>query len=297
MVSRLRLSSSLGAVLALCAALASVESCSSFDDEPIAGVDASAIEAGDDRASPADAEPEDASADASDDATRCRGDSGPTSVAIPGATYCIDSTEVTGRDYKRFLSSIADTDGGVVWSTACGWKTSPTGVVGGGAIAGENEPVRNVDWCDAWAYCAWAGKRLCGDRSKGGGTLNVLSADDPLVGEWVNACTRGGERAYPYGEVFGPDRCQYQGGVIGDTGKLLTCQGGYDGVFDMSGNVREWEAACEATDASPVGLACLQRGGAAGDPTGNFRCKDLSQRFPIDYRAINYGIRCCADLR
>lgn len=293
MVRPLRLSSSLGAVVALGAALASVESCSSFEDEPVAGVDGSAAEAGDDQSTPADAGLEDASADASVDAARCRGDSGPTSVVIPGASYCIDSTEVTVRDYKRFLVGIAGPGGGVAWSTTCGWKTAPTAVSG----VGDNDPVQNVDWCDAWAYCAWAGKRLCGDRTRDGGMLDVLAADDPLAGEWVNACTRGGQRTYPYGDVFGPGRCQYEGGVIAEVRAFPTCRGGYDDIFDMSGSVREWEGACEASDASPVGLACLQRGGAAGDLPTSFRCKDITQSVPIDYREPSFGIRCCSDFR
>lgn len=294
MVRRLRLSSSLGAVVALGAALASVESCSSFEDEPVAGVDGSAVEAGDDRSTPAEAGPEDATtADASADGARCRGDSGPTSVVIPGASYCIDSTEVTVRDYKRFLIDIAGDGGGVTWSSPCGWKTAPTPVAGGG----DNEPAHDVDWCDARAYCAWAGKRLCGDRSKDGGVLNVMAADDPSAGEWVNACTRGGQRTYPYGDVFGPARCHYAGGVIAEVRTFTTCRGGYDDIFDMSGSVREWEGACEASDASPVGVACLQRGGAAGDLQTSFRCKDITQSVPIDYREPSFGIRCCSDLR
>lgn len=283
----------------LCAGLASLGSCSDFAEEPVDAVDGSPGEAGDERLTPEDAGPSDAVTDASADAARCLGDSGPTPVAVPGATYCIDSTEVTVRDYKRFLSSTTDPDKKVDWSPACVWKGSapPTGVEAGGIVAGgDDEPVRNVDWCDAWAYCTWAGKRLCGDRTKDGGTLNFLAAEDYAVGEWVNACTRGGEREHPYGEVFGPDRCQYEGGTIADVRSFPTCQGGYDGIFDMSGNVREWEAACQAADAG-VELACLMRGGAAGDLQGNFRCKDTSQRFPIDFRGVNYGIRCCSDLR
>jgi len=44
------------------------------------------------------------------------------------------------------------------------------------------KPVVCVDWCDAFSYCAWVGKRLCRDGS----------ADElPEVSEWRLACGSG----------------------------------------------------------------------------------------------------------
>jgi hypothetical protein len=41
-----------------------------------------------------------------------------------------------------------------------------------------NFPITNVDWCDAYAYCAGIGKRLCGKI--GGGTLDQGGLDDVI---------------------------------------------------------------------------------------------------------------------
>lgn len=96
----------------------------------------------------------------------CKGDHGPAPVDV--GTYCVDSTEVTGRQYLEFLAAKAgDTSGQPV---DCSWNTTFEPA----ADIDPNEyPVAFVDWCDALAYCTWAGKRLCGKI--GGGPLPKAS--------------------------------------------------------------------------------------------------------------------------
>ena len=68
-----------------------------------------------------------------------------------------------------------------------------------------NAPMSCVDWCDAAAYCAWAGKRLCG--AIGGGQTPEKSVGDPLADEWLYVCTNGGKTKYPYGDTEDKTKC------------------------------------------------------------------------------------------
>jgi hypothetical protein len=62
--------------------------------------------------------------------------------------------------------------------------------------------MRCADWCDAKAYCEWAGTRLCGGLGALEETLETRA--DPSVSEWQYACTSRGLFPYPYGmEVRG----------------------------------------------------------------------------------------------
>lgn len=165
----------------------------------------------------------------------CKGTHGPAPVKLD--TYCIDATEVTTEQYDAFVEAVGlDFNG---QPASCTWNTSWTPAIRGGATA----PVFGADWCDAVAYCAWAGKRLC--RGTNGQSV-PFSGDvqNSVADEWFRACTRKGERAFPYGATRIDDACNVKvDGVPGPgpkpAGSLTACEGGYDGVFDMSGNL--WE--------------------------------------------------------
>jgi formylglycine-generating enzyme required for sulfatase activity len=165
-------------------------------------------------------------------------------------------------------------------------------------------PVRCVDWCDADAYCAAQGERLCG--RVGGGNVeitydsvkDVFHVAQPSTSEWYLACSRGGAREYPYGNTYEPSACNGMSGLLSDVGASPQCVGGYDGLFDMSGNVEEWETAC--LDMPGSDAACIPRGGAfytvqnGGDPMQlacpyNFSAQGRSSMAP------STGFRCCAD--
>lgn len=88
----------------------------------------------------------------------------------------------------------------------------------------DDYPVVNIDWWDAYAYCAWRGGRL------------------PTEMEWERAARGVDGRIFPWGNEFDPKLCNTEEG-----GRMMTNrQGEYPagvspvGCEDMSGNVWEW---------------------------------------------------------
>jgi formylglycine-generating enzyme required for sulfatase activity len=190
-------------------------------------------------------------------------------VPIPtvdgGSTvYEIDATEVTQGQYGAWLGTNpalpASTD------TVCGWK-STYAVQTTVAPDADHYPVAYVDWCDAYWYCAGVGKRLCGRI--GGGANNTNDVNTVGYDQWYTVCTSNGAvdaSGYPYGEGYAPLVCNGvdagQGGPV-VVGTMTNCQPswpGYAGVFDLSGNVAEWEDSCDADTGMYDG--CRIRGGA-----------------------------------
>jgi formylglycine-generating enzyme required for sulfatase activity len=228
----------------------------------------------------------------------CREDlPGPALVEVPAPTgslltsYCMDATEVSAAHYAEFLAAAVPTSGQL---SKCSWNTSfddgatPLPAVDGGlgdpqpAPAG-NMPMRNVDWCDAYAYCDWAGKRLCGALA-GTGT-----------NEWEHACSAGNEQRFPYGNTYQPLACNgfdNTGSGSVPVGSIPECEGGYPGLFDLSGNVWEWQFPCMGSGENVV---CEYRGGSyTTELEGPLRC-DVPLTESIMLRG-DIGIRCCADL-
>jgi formylglycine-generating enzyme required for sulfatase activity len=78
-----------------------------------------------------------------------------------------------------------------------------------------------------------------------------------------------------------------------DVGQAATCEGGYPGIFDMSGNVEEWQDAC-VEDLGADDL-CLARGGSY---TGVLPTCDMAIGHKRSQdNALGRGFRCCADLK
>jgi formylglycine-generating enzyme required for sulfatase activity len=175
---------------------------------------------------------------------------GPRMVVIPVpdvGSFCIDSTEVSIRQYRAFLQAefpFSNQPSYCAWNKSYdSWQPAGWGA-GRPPPAPDDYPTNALDWCDAYSYCAWAGKRLCGKI--GGGHLvneNPNSSIElhPTQGEWTYACSAGGTRAYPYGNVYDATACVTQG-YDGDPnfhqytdlpqpiGEAKKCVGGFPGM-------------------------------------------------------------------
>jgi sulfatase modifying factor 1 len=247
-------------------------------------------------APPPDAPPV-AAVDAGNGCPEARG--GPALVKV--ADFCIDATEVTNAQYQLFWRARGSGREVAGQGRTCAWNDSFTPAPGGGARwpprpGDEQRPVVNVDWCDAFAFCQWAGKRLCG-RIGSGGLARWQDSAVPETSQWAYACASGGRSAYPYGNSFRADACN-SGQPIASATSLVdvasrpACRTG-SGVFDLSGNVEEWVDACTGGLGPDDMCAVIGASAFHKDPS------DLSCRgspYP-DRRAQTYelrGFRCCA---
>lgn len=223
--------------------------------------------------------PTDSGADAGSSRCDAAGLRGPAMVASPTGDFCIDTTEVTSAQYAQFLASVGGDAGFVDASTldggfnACtpfdGFQPSPAYTAGS-----PTEPVHNISYCDALAYCQWAGKRLC----RGG-----LQGDAGTGNEWFRACTNNGARPVPYGPTPDLTSCTVNGGPT-PVGSKATCVGGYAGLFDMVGNVAEFVDDC-------TNAGCALSGGYWFSTT-NAVCTFANRIRPNDPN-LGGGIRCC----
>jgi sulfatase modifying factor 1 len=208
-------------------------------------------------------------------------------VDLGTAAFCIDSTEVTRKQYVAFLDSGPSTG---TQPANCAWNTTFTPSLGTVDLTDDNAPMVKVDWCDALAFCTWAGKRLCG-AIQGGGPLSTADGTDPAKSEWMAACTRNGSRPFPYGQTSNVGWCNTNTSGPAHVGTFPSCEGGYPGIFDMVGNITEWTNECDGV--TPSGGSCNNRGGtyATGDTTS---CSYASAD-DMTGTAADWGFRCCAD--
>jgi formylglycine-generating enzyme len=253
---------------------------------------------------------------------------GPAMVEIVtpnGAHFCIDTTEVTATQYAEFLGS-AEPD---PEDTECWWKST---FAPGEEPADDNQqfgdpyschpdntrfdpvnhpqdPVRCVDWCDAKSYCKWAGKRLCGAVA---GAPTPVDHDDPDGSEWFNACSNGGLTWLPYGDDYVSGLCndgsaQVDAQPVGQSGSCHGLLAPYSALYDMSGNVMEWDSLCRDKGSDPEAPypICRIRGGAFIDAYTDpeiiphrLACEPRTGGMLYDPRNMarpEIGFRCCAD--
>jgi len=211
--------------------------------------------------------------------------------------YKIDITEVTRAQYAAWLATNPDPATGQ--PSYCSWNQSFTPDCEWPPAAKGQHPVVCVDWCDAYAYCAGVGKRLCGKI--GGGANGYWDNADATKSQWFNACSSNGANDYPYGDTYGEQTCNGKGKGLGTTtpvGSLSGCQSsvsGYAGVYDLSGNVAEWEDSCSG--ASGNDDICHSRGGAFKYYLDFLPCGvDDTDGFSPSRSHVSeeLGFRCCA---
>lgn len=221
----------------------------------------------------------------------CRGTCGtadcgscPTTPRVMAGGVTIDATEVTRGAYAAWLAlnPNPETLGEVCASVAEGGSLdrahylypdadcSPTEEVCQGEC--DTHPQVCITPCGAEAYCNWAGGSLCES--------------------WIDACTGPGGGPYPYGAAYEDGRCNIdlEAGSTVPVGSMSTCEGGYPGLFDMSGNVSEITGSCSLGGTS---ANCSARGGSyrGNDPS-------LAQCSSGDIVGMGdkkpwFGFRCC----
>ncbi|MDI1443684.1 SUMF1/EgtB/PvdO family nonheme iron enzyme [Polyangium sp. 6x1] len=217
----------------------------------------------------------------------------PGMVAMPAAfgKYCIDSTEVTNAQYATWLPLVDLSP--VKQAPECEFNTTFVPADGVTPPA-DDRPVALIDWCDAAAFCKWHGKRLCGKI--GGGPVPYGDINNAAVSQWYAACSKGDNFAYPYGIAYAADHCNGQDRMLGASvpvGSLAGCVGGLPGLLDMSGNLWEWEDACDG--ATGENDTCRRRGGGYASLATDLDCPTAGGEARGVANATT-GFRCCADV-
>jgi hypothetical protein len=223
---------------------------------------------------------------------------GPTMVNL--GSICIDSTEVTVRQYNAFLAanpplSLYPTDPDCSWETTFVYSNPGASNPPPGPLD-LDKPAWHLTWCKAYAFCAWSGKRLCGKI--GGGPSPLASWADATQNQWYYACTSAGTATpYPYGSTYANATCWTNAGGNAKVQNVQTkagCHGPsapYSSIFDMSGNADEWEDSCES---SAWDSKCRTRGGSARDPQGYVECSANWSDYTRNNFGAVIGFRCCA---
>jgi len=122
--------------------------------------------------------------------------------------------------------------------------------------------------------------------------------------EYLAACAGNAANTFPYGATFDANQCNTEpfDGVAGGgdddillpTGSgLSSCQSD-DGVFDLSGNLKEWTD--DLTGQTPGGLDIhVLRGGAYNTPAVGATCGFRTSRAAVNTILPSIGFRCCSD--
>ncbi len=142
--------------------------------------------------------------------------------------YWIDIFEVTNEQYLEFVLAAGHRP---ALDENCETKECRDGNLWKGTEFPDSisrQPVAQVSWYDAAAYCEWRGKRL------------------PTEAEWEKAARGIQGNLYPWGSELPPGKATYRRKWRGEY--TMTDVGSYSngvsvyGVYDMAGNVWEWVA-------------------------------------------------------
>lgn len=206
-------------------------------------------------------------------------------ISHPSGDYCIDKTEATKGHYLQFR---ADKDGDYSGQASyCEWNVD----YGQGSCAPYNPtdnlnlPAACMDWCDADAFCKWAGKRLCG---KVGGGGNAYGDADKQ--EWRNVCDAAGP-------MIPDDSCNGASPEPAEVnnGDCRGSQAGFEQLTHLLGNVSEWVHECSVgflgNDEAP-NSSCGYYGRSRADQQRDLSCAGSS--VPRTYATNTRGVRCCA---
>jgi len=227
-------------------------------------------------------------------------------VEIPDQGYCIDAYEVTNEQMYEFMvehgnecvvEEISYTNpewpdasfcmGDATYEKYKLWLDEGTWRIRPGY---EQHPVVGVTWQGAVTACrAWGGD-LC------------------TLPQWQLACSGPQGYLFPYGDEYDGNACNAcyweqvcdpTGGTV-EVGSFPGCEGGYPGIFDMSGNVFEWLWECKEVGDGADHL-CVHVGGFWSGPSlDKGACFEPPERdwdWELPYHKNEAtGFRCCYEL-
>lgn len=222
------------------------------------------------------------------------------------APFYIDATEASVASFEKVRGENRWEDLKARLPLACsgsakqGWGTRDDCPVDGhGPTLKLDEPVNCVDWCDALAYCVAQNKRLCG---KIGAKFPAIASSsaleeavvDPTIDEWTQACGGPTGKNVPNDAALVDNACNVDTTAPDPSGTRPTCFGFAAGLFDMVGNLNEWEDACTSPGES---AQCTARGGSYRSGAENSGCLARhGNLLPVRLQPYDdVGIRCCAD--
>jgi eukaryotic-like serine/threonine-protein kinase len=210
--------------------------------------------------------------------------------------YYIDKYLVTNTQFQKFVGETqfetdAEKEGaGLVrvgrrWKKVEGatWKM-PDGLT---PIEGkEDNPVSQISYNDALAYCQWAQKDL------------------PTEARWEKAARGPEGNEYPWGDSEPNDTMANFDNIIGATTPVTDYEKGQShfGVFDMAGNVYQWNKDWYGTGArqeeNPTGPAegkeRVIKGGSFIEGIESLRSANRD-RYEPNYSSFLFGFRCACE--
>lgn len=214
-------------------------------------------------------------------------------VRVPGVEVMVCVHQTRRRDYAAFMSET-----GAAMSADDFWtKPSWNGVA---VSAGENDPVVQVKWSHAVAFCEWLSR-----KEKQHYRL-------PLSTEWRAAA---GKAKYPWGDAWPPMDGQRHALVnLADRAAVTAFGQGVEavpeyadgfattspvksfppnawGLYDMGGNVREW---CEDAAPSGLGFTC---GASWRDGKSEFIASHTPEEWGKEILSPIVGFRCVLEAR
>ncbi len=213
---------------------------------------------------------------------------GQAALPVTVAPFMLDATEVTVAAYAECVNAKTCTPA----STTVDWpgiadaeRDSWSQSCNGDRTDRKDHPVNCVDWQQATAYCAWAGKRL------------------PSEQEWEWAARSAvPENAYPWGDEAPSNQACWsgEGNDQGLANRSSTCPVGShprgdsaQGISDLSGNVWEWTSTVRPCNVAGKDLSCrVDRGGGWRDANPSAGSATASGTCVPNDRGSVLGFRC-----